>query len=87
MAKVIHNGDIITLSNNKAYAVFKIIDIGERTFVKTKSIDMSSADDFAKITNNQKIDRQFEYFEEIFDGHNVTLTAITDKAIIQKLEA
>lgn len=86
MAKVIHEGDLITLSNNKAYAVFKVIDAGERTFIKAKEIDTQKADDLQKITNKQKIDRPFEYFEEEFDGKDVNLKRIQDKITIQKLE-
>ena len=86
MSKVIHSGDIITLSNNKAYAVFKVIDVGEKTFIKTKELDMNSEEDLVKITHKEKIQRPFEYFEETFDGKDVNLNRIQDKAAIDKLE-
>lgn len=86
MAKVIHSGDLITLSNDKAYAVFKVIEIGERTFIKTKEVDTKTTMDAHKIANTQNLDKQFEYFEEVFDGKEVNLTRIQDKVAIQKLE-
>ena len=86
MAKVIHSGDLITLSNDKAYAVFKVIEIGERTFIKTKEVDTKTTMDTHKIANTQNLDKQFEYFEEVFDDKEVNLTRIQDKVAIQKLE-